>query len=720
MLYESAHVSLATEYRIATLTISGAGVDRPLVSRSVLRDLDAALAVAERHQGIDVLVLRGDRPGAFSAGPDLAELAADPAAASAVAALGQQVAARLAGLDAITVAEIDGPCRGGALELALACDLRLAAGHAGTRLGFPQVACGATPCWGGTVRLPRLVGLARALDMFLKGTKLSAAQARSAGLVQFAFPPSISRVEMDRLVLELQAAGKKPSPRRVWIDRLPGRRNWLLRRAWSIVQATTTADHKAPRELLRILLASIRGGEAEGLAAERAAIGRLARGLSTSGLRVDVGQDKTAAAHKPMHTIANLRIHVDPPAKPRDLAAKPIRRIGVVGGGTIGIALAQWAALHGCTVAIQEHNAKTTKLARERLARQFHRAVIRRLLPAEDLADRLAAIPVSSAWVGFEEADLVIEAVDEDLAVKSEILQEAERHVPPAAILATCSTAFTVRELQERLARPQRLLGLHVGHPAPAMRWVEVTAGPTTDPSVVARLRTWLRANGKRPLLVADRPGRVLGRVLLPFLHEAVLLAEEGYSVAAVDAAVRKFGLTWGPFQTMDAAGLDVILASLRAAAATVAGLSPPPILERLVAAGCRGKKSGAGFYRHNRLVNIPNSAMLPAAVNDRDLELGVRRQVTRLLTAAFGALGNGLIRHSDDLDGLLLAAGWPAFRGGPVEYAYRRGLPMLVRACDDLTRRFGPRFDPGKELRRRAGEPETMTLPFQPQRAAA
>jgi 3-hydroxyacyl-CoA dehydrogenase/enoyl-CoA hydratase/3-hydroxybutyryl-CoA epimerase len=237
---------------------------------------------------------------------------------------------------------------------------------------------------------------------------------------------------------------------------------------------------------------------------------------------------------------------------------------------------------------------------------------------------------------------------------------------------------------------------------------------------IVSRLRTWLRAQGKRPLLVADRPGRVLGRVVLPYLHEAVLLAEEGYNVALVDAAIRKFGLTWGPFEAMDAAGLDVILATLRSAATTVPGLSPPPLLERLVTAGCCGKKSGSGFYRHNRLANIPNAAALPKSVDDRDLELGVRRAVTRLLAACFAALGSGLIRQADDLDGLLLATGWPAFRGGPIQYAAKRGLPAIVRACDDLARRFGPRFDPGKELRRRAGAPEVVTLPFVARRAAA
>jgi 3-hydroxyacyl-CoA dehydrogenase/enoyl-CoA hydratase/3-hydroxybutyryl-CoA epimerase len=697
MLYESARVTLKADYRIARLAVTGG------LSRTTLEDLDAALAIAERHSALELLVM-----SAGGDGPDLAEMAGDPAAATAIAALGQRVTNRLTGLHAITVADIDGPCLGGMLELALACDVRVAAGHARTRLGFPQVAAGAIPCWGTTVRLPRLVGLARAIDLLLSGRKLSAAQAKAAGLVRYAFPPRIARVECEKRILDLQAAARKPRPRRRVFDLVPGRRSRLLRRAWSRLVATTSPDHRSPRELLRALLAAARGGDGEGLAAERRAIGRLAKDLTVTSDFVRAGKEGAFMSR----TLADVHLRLyRPVAQP---SAKPIRRVGVIGGGTIGVALAQWAALHGCAVAIQERDAKTAVTARERLSRQFRRAVARRLVPECDLADGVAAVSVGSAWVGFEDADLVLEAVDEDRAVKADVLQEAERHIRPDALMATCGTAFTVRELQERLARPQRLLGLHVGHPAAALRWVEVTAGPTTDPNAITRLRTWLRDHGKRPLLVADRPGRALGRVLLPYLHEAVLLAEEGHDVGLVDAAVRKFGLAWGPFQSMDAAGLDVTLASMRAMATTVAGLGPPPLLERLVAGGCRGKKSGAGFYCNGR----PN-IKIPRPAHDRNFELALRRAVARLLTAAFACLGTGLIRHADDLDGLMLGCGWPAFRGGPVQYAYKRGLPTVLKACDDLARRYGPRFEPCKELCRRAGEPAVGTLPF-PRRAVA
>src|SRR5437764_7647661 len=213
MLYESPRLRLEARYRIATLALDLAGG-----ARAALADLDAALAVVQARPGLDVLVLhpRGGCDGAE------------------VADLGQRVTRRLSRLDAVTVAFLDGPCLGAALELALACDYRVAVGSAATRLGFAQVRAGAAPCWGGTVRLPRLVGLRAALDLLLTGRKLSAAQARDAGLVDCAAGPRLANVTLDRFVLARQASGRKPRRRRRWADRLPGRCAWLLRRteAW--------------------------------------------------------------------------------------------------------------------------------------------------------------------------------------------------------------------------------------------------------------------------------------------------------------------------------------------------------------------------------------------------------------------------------------------------------------------------------------------------------
>jgi 3-hydroxyacyl-CoA dehydrogenase/enoyl-CoA hydratase/3-hydroxybutyryl-CoA epimerase len=689
MLYESAHVRLAAEYRIATLTLDVIGQDHNRLTRAALIDLDDALRIAQGNPALDVLVLCSGKDTGIGTGPDLGEFAEldSPTEAAALAALGQRVVRRLAALEAVTVGFLDGPCLGGALELALACDWRMAVGGPTTRLGFPLVRRGAVPCWGGTVRLPRLVGLAAALDLLLNGHKLSASQALTLGLIDRAVGPRLATVHRDSFVLDLQETGRKRRVRPRLLDRLPGRRRWLLRRAWARVERTVSPDHVAPRELLRAVAAGVCGGAAEGLAAERAAMGRLARSLAVSSTRP---LPATAAPPTgPLRTVANLRLRIDDaprPAKAADVA--PIRRVGIIGGGTIGAALAQWAALRGCGVAVQERSPRAAAAARERLAAQFRQAVAKRLIPADDAPATLAAIPCGVDWVGFEDVDLVIEAAPEDRALKRRALAAAERCVPASAVMATATTALTVRELQGVLAQPGRLVGLHVGHPAAALKAAEVAAGPATDPTVVTRLRAWLDANGKTAVLVADRPGRALGRVLLPYLHEAVLLAEEGFAVPAVDAAVRRFGLAWGPFEALDAAGLDVMLATMRALAASAPHLRPPPLLERLVARGCRGHKTGHGFYRYDRSAPVANVVVLPRPVAGRDPEESVPRVVARLVNAEFAALGEGLVRDSATLDGLLLGAGWPAFRGGPLRYAATRGLPTVVDELSALAER--------------------------------
>jgi 3-hydroxyacyl-CoA dehydrogenase/enoyl-CoA hydratase/3-hydroxybutyryl-CoA epimerase len=249
------------------------------------------------------------------------------------------------------------------------------------------------------------------------------------------------------------------------------------------------------------------------------------------------------------------------------------------------------------------------------------------------------------------------------------------------------------------------MLGLHVAHPAAAQRCVELTAGPATDPAIVTRVSAWLRAHGKAAVQTADRPGRVLGRVMMPYIHEALVLATEGGGIGEIDAAVRRFGLAWGPFAALDEIGLDVVRASLRGLKGVYgADLEPPALLKRLTKRGWLGRKSGAGFYVYERGERRIHADALPEPSNRGGPQDAVTRLVARLVNAAFAALD---LRLTDaaTIDGLLVAAGWPAFRGGPIQYARSRGLRRVARQMERLADQYGARFAPSAALVRLVGE---------------
>jgi 3-hydroxyacyl-CoA dehydrogenase/enoyl-CoA hydratase/3-hydroxybutyryl-CoA epimerase len=631
MLLETANLRLATQYRVATLTI-----DATDLSHQVWLDLEQAIGVVERHPGLDVLVLRATAYG-------LKDELTGPRAA-----IGQRVTNRLAALEPTTVAFLDGPWLGAPMELALACDYRVAVGGPKTRLGFPGLRAGVTPYCGGTARLPRVIGLRRALDLFLTGRRLSASQALAIGLVDRAFGPRLADVYLAAYVLELQSKYAKP---RLWshLDSLPGCRALVLHRARARVGREFSADQAAPRAIVQMVASGISDGLAGGFAAERQ-------------FREPAAQARGVRELKPVKSLACA-------SGSHDAA---FRHVAVIGGGTIGAAVAQWAALQGCSVAVHDRDPLA---ARHRLEAQFRDAVERRLISADAAQAKLDGIFCSDSWDGFTGAELVIEAVSEDRATKRHLLAEVQPRVSPAAVLATTTTAFTVRSLQGALYRPDRLVGLHFGCPAAALKCVEVSAGPATDPDAVARVRDWLAANGRVGVLVADRPGRALGRVMLAYLHEALVLIEKGVSAADLDTAMRRWGMAWGPCATLDVIGLDVALATFGELASTPGGqFDPPSVLTRLVLHGDYGRKTRRGLYRYGHGNPRPQLHDRTTAVGEAVI---VKRLVSRLRREALSTVCEGVVGDTATLDALAIAAGWPPFRGGPLQRTAEVARPV-------------------------------------------
>lgn len=706
---------------IALLWVDVPGRKFNVFNRQVLSDLDQALDKLAAARSVRLLVAVSAKESGFFAGADLREFTAvqSPADAMALSAAGQRLFDKLAGFPAPTVAVIHGPCLGGGLEFALACDYRVAVDQPGTQLGLPELKLGLIPAWGGTQRLPRVVGIERAMQIILQLRQVNAADALRWGLVDAVEGSQDEALALifgsfgERMVKQGKRPKEKP-PVRTWRQRLleatPAGR-WLLFRATQrVLRRRLPDDMPAPLEALQAIRVGIRKGLAAGLTFEREAVGRLA----------------TTTACRNLITLFFLMENARKAEakEPRaEEEAKPCRRVGVVGAGTMGAGIAQLAAVKGCDVVVQEVNNAALKAGVQRIEDLFNKAVANRVLTADDARRKLERMGKTTTYAGFDTVDLVIEAAIEDLAQKKEIFRALERQTRPDTILATNTSSLSVQELQQGLEHPERVGGLHFFNPVHKMPLVEVIRAPQTAEAVAGTLTQWAASVGKTPVLVKDSPGFVVNRILFPYLNEAGMLVAEGMPVEVVDRVMRRFGMPMGPLELLDQVGLDVAAHVAKAVGPVFRDrLTPHPALEQMCARGWLGQKSGAGFYRYKgkkKKVNTEALAVLPgdasrngAAAKPLDPErlLEAReRMVLLMVNEAAAYLAEGLAPSADVIDlAMVLGTGWAPQRGGPLRYADDRGAGDIVATLERLAQKLGPRFEPCAELRRRAatGEP--------------
>ncbi|MFO0878805.1 MAG: 3-hydroxyacyl-CoA dehydrogenase NAD-binding domain-containing protein [Gemmataceae bacterium] len=699
---------------VLTLDVPGRSVN--VITRQMLADLDGAVDALEKLSRVPLLVVRSGKRSGFLAGADLQEFTRihDATGAEALASVGQRLFGRLANLQAPSVAVIHGPCLGGGLELALACDYRLVVDRPGTQLALPEVELGLLPAWGGTQRLPRVVGLEPALQMILTGRRLSASEAYRLGLADaLARTEAELREQFPRLVLRAIGQGKAQRrylPLRTWRQRLIEStafgRKLLFQGSERLVRQRVPDDMPGPLEALNAIRLGMQRGIEAGLDREREAATRLA--LSPSCRHLIQLFFLREAARK--------RAGID--------QAREVRRLGVVGAGVMGAAIAQLAALQGVHVVVQEATADTLARGMGRLDELFKTAVTRGKVAADEAARLRDSIRGTTRWEGFAQVDLVIEAAVEDLAVKRNLFRELMVRTPGDTVLATNTSSLQVAQLQEGLASPQRVAALHFFNPVHRMPLVEVAGSSSTSADTLMLLMRFAVTLGKTPVRVGDGPGFVVNRILIPYLEEAVRLVGEGMPVAEVDRVMRRFGMPAGPLELLDQIGLDVAghVAGLLAGSS---GRENPltAVFGAMLARGWLGQKANEGFYvyragmvRPHRaaeelvrvtlggpglLMNLPEAARL---AETRE------RLVGRMVNEAAQVLAEGLASEAATIDlAMVLGTGWAPHRGGPLQYADDRGLPEVVRLLDQLAGRAGPRFTPCPELRRRGSLP----LPF-------
>jgi 3-hydroxyacyl-CoA dehydrogenase/enoyl-CoA hydratase/3-hydroxybutyryl-CoA epimerase len=685
----------------ATITLDCPEASVNVLSTPVMSALERALDRVSADPRIRGLVIRSGKPGVFIAGADLAEIRALGGAMDSArkAALGQAILNKIEDLAVPTAAAIGGACLGGGLELALACRFRIASDSDRVSLGLPEVMLGFLPGFGGTFRLPRVVGLRKALDLILTGRTLDARSALRAGLVTRIVPEGALDAVARDIVLGRGKAGKRPKAPfagRLLDKTWPGHA-LVARGALKQVMARTKGRYPAPLRALEVVRKNLLSRRERALRREAEAFGELAAGETSKAL-VDLFF-MTERAKKEFDKSGG-GVSLD-----RDAL------VGVIGAGVMGAGIAGLAARKGYRVRLRDVTPELVGRGMKLIASDFAKRAKRKSMTTEAAERALDRIAPTSEPIGYATAAFAIEAVVENVDVKRKVLAEFETEAGPDAVFATNTSSLSLAAIAEKAARKERVVGLHFFNPVDKMPLVEVVLGENTSPAAAAIAAQFGKRLGKVPLRVKDSPGFLVNRCLMPYLNEAIVLLGEGLSIEAIDAPAEAFGLPMGPLRLMDEVGLDVCEKAAAVMAAAFPGrVETVPAMARLVAAGRLGKKTGRGFYSHAGDVATPDPESvtllaLPARpVRATSPEEVADRLVLLLVNEAARCLDEGVVNEPFEVDlGSVLGMGFPPFRGGILREADRRSAAAVARRLEEFASSLGPRFQPATGLARRA-----------------
>ncbi len=658
---------------IVWLTLDKPGTSTNVLSRPVLEELAAILTplATEPPKGV---VVRSAKKSGFIAGADIKEFTSFKSATDAYALIrgGQRVMDQLEALPCPTVAAIQGFALGGGLELALACRYRVAVGDDRLTLGLPEVQLGIHPGFGGTVRLPRLIGVKPAMQAMLTGRPVRADKALQLGLV-------------DRLVTaqDLEAAARDIIVKKPPHHRPPFAEQVL---SWPIVRSFVKPA----------LVAQVAGkARREHYPAPYAIIDLWAE-YGARGVQAYEAEARSIAHLFTTETARNLIRVFLLQDRLKALGGKgpPVSHVHVVGAGVMGGDIAAWCALRGLNVTLQDRGAEFIEPAIKRAHELFEKR-IREPAQRADARNRLRA-DVEGA--GVPDADVVVEAIFENLEAKQELYARLEPRMKSTALLATNTSSITLEPLAAKLARPERLVGLHFFNPVPQMPLIEIVSSASTAESAAQAAVSFARRLDKLPVPCRSAPGFIVNRVLMPYLHEAMYAAQEGVPLALIDQVAVDFGMPMGPVELADVVGLDVASHVGKIIAAEL-GRPAPDLrqLESLLAQKKLGRKSGSGFYewKDGKAVKPPTGgAPAPAALIDR--------MILVLVNECVAVLREGVAGDADLIDAaVIFGTGFAPFRGGPLAYAVSRGVTEVVTRLKELARTSSPRFqpDPGWDL---------------------
>jgi 3-hydroxyacyl-CoA dehydrogenase/enoyl-CoA hydratase/3-hydroxybutyryl-CoA epimerase len=658
---------------VVVLTLDRAGQSVNALAQVVLGELEQMIEriAIEKPKGV---IIRSGKPAGFIAGADIAEFKTFDERGTVFESIrfGQNVLQKLAELPCPTVAAIHGHCMGGGTELALACRYRVASTDDSTRIALPEVKLGIYPGWGGSVRLPDLVGAPAAFDMMLTGRGLSAAAARGIGLLDKTCEPALL---LDTALQLLQRGVSRPFKQRAtaWLST-----SWLARQVLArlllkqVSRKARKAHYPAPFALIETWRRS--GGSIENrLVLEAKSVAKLAQTATARNLvRVYFLQERLKSLG----------------GKDSQGTALPsLQRVHVIGAGVMGGDIAAWCALRGFDTSLQDRSMAQVQPAIDR-AHAFYSKKIKQE------AKRAAAITRLKPDVEGNEvakADLVIEAIYENSEAKRDLYAKVEETLPAGSLLTSNTSSIPLTDLRAGLRRPAQFAGLHFFNPVAMMPLVEIVRHDGMDADTERRLAAFCRAIDKLPVPVAGSPGFLVNRILMPYLLEAMACYSEGIPGPVIDKAALAFGMPMGPIELADTVGLDVA-ASVGKLLADFLNLPIPSGLDGLLATGKRGRKDGQGFYTwvdgRAQKSEVPKDYRAPEDLTDR--------LILPFLNEAVACLQEGVVADEDLLDaGVIFGTGFAPFRGGPIAHIRSEGAAKLKARLEQLADRHGDRFKP-------------------------
>jgi len=676
---------------ILVLTLDVPGEKVNTLGRGLMEELDGLLAALDGRPEVRGIVLRSAKADNFIAGADINEFTAIRSAleGETLSRTAQGVVSRLEATRVPVVAAIHGSCLGGGLETALGCAYRIASDDPKTVLGLPEVTLGIIPGMGGTQRLPRLVGLAAGLDLILTGRPLKATRALRAGVVDEVVPAAALLLAARRAALDLAAGTRRPSRGGIPLrERLI--RPIIFQKARASVLAKTGGHYPAPLAAIDAVRQGTATSLAEGLKIEAHHFGE----LSVS----DVSRALVSVF------FATQDIKKDA-GYPEGTRAREVRKLAVLGAGLMGAGIATVSAEAGVAVRLKDASLEAVGRGLRHAREVFEERRRRGSLKPREVEARMRRLSPTVDYSGFRRADLVIEAVFEELELKRRVRAETEAVIADECVIASNTSSLPIGEIARGARRPSRVLGMHFFSPVEKMPLLEVVVTPETDAWATATAVAFGRRIGKHVIVVRDGPGFYTSRALAPYMNEAARLVEEGAAIEAVDGAMTAFGFPVGPLALMDEVGIEVgAKVSKILFHAFGERMAPPASMAAVVDDGRLGRKNKRGFYVYDgqKRPDPTVYALLPSGPARRTFDVRdiQDRLVFAFLNEAARCLEEGILRSPRDGDvGAIFGLGFPPFLGGPFRYLDRLGARFATEVLERLAAHHGERFRPAAIL---------------------